>query len=69
MNWKKPLTSTLKTVSLSIALACSGSYIAHAETLGEPEKEELKFGFIKLTDMAPIAIAYEKGFFECQNII
>ena len=25
----------------------------------KPEKEELKFGFIKLTDMAPIAIAKE----------
>ncbi|MDX1670017.1 MAG: ABC transporter substrate-binding protein, partial [Limnobacter sp.] len=31
-----------------------------AET-GFPEKEELKFGFIKLTDMAPLAVAYEKG--------
>ena len=28
--------------------------------VGEPEKEDLKFGFIKLTDMAPLAIAYEK---------
>lgn len=27
------------------------------------EKTALKFGFIKLTDMAPIAIAKEKGFF------
>ena len=27
--------------------------------VGEPEKEDLKFGFIKLTDMAPLAIAYE----------
>ena len=25
--------------------------------IGEPEKDELKVGFIKLTDMAPIAIA------------
>jgi nitrate/nitrite transport system substrate-binding protein len=35
---------------------------------GEPEKEELKFGFIKLTDMAPLAIAYEKGFFEDEGL-
>ena len=28
------------------------------------EKDELKFGFIKLTDCAPIVIAKEKGFFE-----
>ena len=36
--------------------------------VGEPEKEELKFGFIKLTDMAPLAIAYEKGFFEDEGL-
>ncbi len=35
---------------------------------GEPEKEDLKFGFIKLTDMAPLAIAYEKGFFEDEGL-
>ncbi len=33
-----------------------------------PEKEDLKFGFIKLTDMAPLAIAYEKGFFEDEGL-
>ncbi|WP_230460231.1 CmpA/NrtA family ABC transporter substrate-binding protein [Sansalvadorimonas verongulae] len=43
--------------------------MAHGkEKLGWPEKEELKFGFIKLTDMAPIAIAYEKGFFEDEGL-
>jgi hypothetical protein len=26
------------------------------------------FGFIKLTDMAPLAIAYEKGFFEDEGL-
>ncbi|WP_404822991.1 CmpA/NrtA family ABC transporter substrate-binding protein [Neiella holothuriorum] len=41
---------------------------ATAEELGYPEKEELKFGFIKLTDMAPIAIAYEKGYFEDEGL-
>ncbi|MEM1052251.1 MAG: CmpA/NrtA family ABC transporter substrate-binding protein, partial [Pseudomonadota bacterium] len=30
---------------------------------GEIEKPNLKFGFIKLTDMAPLAIAKEKGYF------
>ncbi len=43
------------------------SKLALAE-VGEPEKEELKFGFIKLTDMAPLAIAYEKGFFEDEGL-
>ncbi|MGY9048824.1 MAG: ABC transporter substrate-binding protein, partial [Rhodobacterales bacterium] len=35
---------------------------AFAEML-ELEKDELKFGFIKLTDMAPLAVAYEQGYF------
>jgi nitrate/nitrite transport system substrate-binding protein len=35
---------------------------AFAEML-ELEKDELTFGFIKLTDMAPLAIAYENGYF------
>ncbi|WP_241033769.1 CmpA/NrtA family ABC transporter substrate-binding protein [Vibrio maerlii] len=41
--------------------------LAHAE-VGEPELEDLKFGFIKLTDMAPLAVAYEKGFFEDEGL-
>jgi len=32
------------------------------------EKIELTFGFIKLTDMAPLAIAKEKGFFEDEGL-
>ena len=43
------------------------SHNAHA-TVGDPEKEDLKFGFIKLTDMAPLAIAYEKGYFEDEGL-
>jgi len=41
---------------------------AHAGALGFPEKEELTLGFIKLTDMAPLAIAYEKGYFEDEGL-
>ncbi len=32
------------------------------------EKDSLKFGFIKLTDCAPIVIAKEKGFFENEGL-
>ncbi len=56
----------LKQVSLTAVMACSfgfGNVYA-----SEPEKEELKFGFIKLTDMAPLAIAYEKGYFEDEGL-
>ncbi len=51
-----------------VATGITGSLAVQAEELGYPEKEELTFGFIKLTDMAPIAIAYEKGFFEEEGL-
>ncbi|WP_193175739.1 CmpA/NrtA family ABC transporter substrate-binding protein [Oricola nitratireducens] len=41
--------------------------MARSEML-DVEKDELKFGFIKLTDMAPLAIAYEKGYFEDEGL-
>jgi len=51
--------------TVAITLASTSFVIAH--TL-EIEKEELRLGFIKLTDMAPFAIAYEKGFFEDEGL-
>jgi nitrate/nitrite transport system substrate-binding protein len=41
---------------------------AVAQKKVRPEKESLKFGFIKLTDMVPLAIAYEKKFFEDEGL-
>ena len=65
MTWSNPF----KTLTASLALAVGFSIPpATAEELGYPEKEELTFGFIKLTDMAPIAIAYEKGYFEDEGL-
>ncbi len=49
------------------ALLMNGNVSVFAETAGL-EKEDLKFGFIKLTDMAPLAIAYEKGYFEDEGL-
>src|SRR3954465_12748070 len=49
----------------SAALASHGVAQASAPKL---EKEQLKLGFIKLTDMAPLAIAYEKGYFEDEGL-
>ncbi|MCB1759578.1 MAG: ABC transporter substrate-binding protein [Gammaproteobacteria bacterium] len=51
-------------IAVSLGLASSVTLAA----TGEPEKEDLKFGFIKLTDMAPLAIAYEKGYFEEEGL-
>lgn len=47
----------------STALAAPG----FAEML-DLEKDELTFGFIKLTDMAPLAVAYEQGFFDDEGL-
>ena len=62
----------LGAISASLALvacgsgsdsAAGGETVAAANLDGAIEKPNLKFGFIKLTDMAPLAIAKEKGFF------
>ncbi|UIP30744.1 CmpA/NrtA family ABC transporter substrate-binding protein [Photobacterium sp. TLY01] len=50
-----------------IASASLISLQAQAQ-VGPPEKDELKFGFIKLTDMAPLAVAYENFFFEDEGL-
>ncbi len=58
------------TLALALTLGMSTGLLstsAHAD-IGKPEKADLKFGFIKLTDMAPLAIAYEKGFFEDEGL-
>ena len=61
----------------AILVACGGKKketapaeeaTAHVATTLEIEKPQLKFGFIKLTDMAPLAIAKEKGFFEDEGL-
>ena len=64
---KNILVKPIVKLSGSLALCASLTGVAYAE-VGEPEKEDLKFGFIKLTDMAPLAIAYEKGYFEDEGL-
>ena len=63
--------STFGTCSIRAAIAAvllaSTASVVSAEML-DVEKDELKLGFIKLTDMAPLAIAYEKGFFEEEGL-
>jgi nitrate/nitrite transport system substrate-binding protein len=51
--------------ALALVVAMSSG---QALATGDPEKWELKFGFIKLTDMVPLAIAYEKGYFEDEGL-
>ncbi len=52
----------MKRLSAILAATTVLTAPAFAETAGI-EKDELKFGFIKLTDMAPLAVAYENGYF------
>ena len=59
----------LTLVSATLFCLSANVPLAHAENnVGYPEKEELKIGFIKLTDMGPLAIAYEKGYFEDEGL-
>jgi nitrate/nitrite transport system substrate-binding protein len=59
-RWK---WSMLAAISAALVAAAAGA--ARAETI---EKEELKLGFIKLTDCAPLVVAKEKGFFEEEGL-
>ena len=61
----KSLSKAVAVVTTAMTLSYSAVSLAE---IGYPEKEDLKFGFIKLTDMAPLAVAYEKGFFEDEGL-
>ncbi len=73
----RPFSTRLGLKKFAVGIAASvillsGSFSVNAETHEKVEagleKEDLKFGFIKLTDMAPLAIAYEKGYFEDEGL-
>jgi len=55
-----------KLFTTTVLIAALGGTVSQADTF--PEVEDLTLGFIKLTDMAPLAIAYEKGFFEDEGL-
>lgn len=54
--------AALRVTVLALGLTSACLVPASAEML-DLEVDELTFGFIKLTDMAPLAVAYEKGYF------
>lgn len=59
---KKPLTH-LAGIAATVLFSASAS-----AATANLEQESLKLGFIKLTDMAPLAVAFEKGFFEDEGL-
>ncbi|MCF7988524.1 MAG: ABC transporter substrate-binding protein, partial [Methylovulum sp.] len=62
--------STMKLIQKirTLAAMTALSVAANVGAVTTIEKENLKFGFIKLTDMAPLAVAFEKGFFEDEGL-
>lgn len=78
---KANLFKSIALIAILTLIGCGGSEKKKAaEESTEPvatqsktqklkiEKPQLTFGFIKLTDMAPLAIAKEKGFFEDEGL-
>ncbi|WP_374089569.1 CmpA/NrtA family ABC transporter substrate-binding protein [Methylomicrobium lacus] len=59
------LAATLSKAAAATTIIFSASAFAVTENL---ETETVKLGFIKLTDMAPLAVAFEKGFFEDEGL-
>jgi nitrate/nitrite transport system substrate-binding protein len=64
---RRKLVQTMAAATLAFSTGLMSVSTAYAAP-GEVEKPDLKFGFIKLTDMAPLAIAYEKFFFEDEGL-
>lgn len=58
----------LLTMLSTAAVVTSLSFASSVDAADKLEKEKLKLGFIKLTDMAPLAVAYEKGYFEEEGL-
>jgi len=74
--YKTHRPSLLLTIAASALLTACGApsetategSVQPASVDGAVEKPVLKLGFIKLTDMAPLAIAKEKGFFQEEGL-
>ncbi len=66
---KTGMTLKKRVAALSaVAAVTTLMFASSAGAVADLEKENLKFGFIKLTDMAPLAVAFEKGFFEDEGL-
>jgi len=63
-----PITAAMLPRRLRRACLALTVMWASASLAATPEKQELKLGFIKLTDCAPLVVAYEKGFFEDEGL-
>jgi nitrate/nitrite transport system substrate-binding protein len=69
-DMKRQFLGTAIALALTTALVgCGGAAEApKAAVKGDIEKAAVKIGFIKLTDIAPLVVAKEKGFFEEEGL-
>ncbi len=58
----------LVTAFAAVAVVSTLSFASPVWAAEKLEKDSLKLGFIKLTDMAPLAVALEKGYFEDEGL-
>jgi len=59
--WKPCKAILIACLVFSVSISAEDGFL-------DLETEDLKLGFIKLTDMAPLAIAYEFGYFEDEGL-
>ncbi len=57
-----------KMITQSTLLLCTLLLLPLSSNSAEAEKQQLKLGFIKLTDMAPLAVALELGYFDDEGL-
>ncbi|GAB6140189.1 CmpA/NrtA family ABC transporter substrate-binding protein [Methylosoma difficile] len=68
MNQASKFSLTRLARAFSAAAVVTSLSFSASLSAAELEKDSLKFGFIKLTDMAPLAVAFEKGFFDDEGL-
>jgi nitrate/nitrite transport system substrate-binding protein len=62
------MTTLARMALVSAAVVAQMASMPAMAAKAKIEKPDLKFGFIKLTDMVPLAVAYEKGYFEDEGL-
>lgn len=62
------MTTLARMILVSAAVVAQMASTPAMAAKAKIEKPDLKFGFIKLTDMVPLAVAYEKGYFEDEGL-
>jgi len=68
MKYSAKLTIKKWFRAITAITALSLSFSSSVLAIEKLEKETIKLGFIKLTDMAPLAVAYEKGYFDEEGL-